>query len=225
MTKKRNASLDDGCNPELVAGARFEGFLEIPVIEKPDRLIIPELMAPFSKRNRVVPEDSGLCLYEKDTEFADVLIHSADYVEDFRRFALMVSPDPSLYRDAPLAVQITNLYRNRALGGYYQRRGCNVIANVRWGSEETYTTKVLGERIAFLGAPKHSMVSIGTYGCIKTRENKYHFEAGLDAMMQELEPEIVLVYGPMPKSVFGNYLSSTQFVPYPNWTKLVHGGE
>lgn len=32
MMVKRKANLDDGCNPELVAGAVFDGELEIPVI-------------------------------------------------------------------------------------------------------------------------------------------------------------------------------------------------
>ena len=35
MMVKRKANLDDGCNPELVAGAVFDGELEIPVIHAP----------------------------------------------------------------------------------------------------------------------------------------------------------------------------------------------
>ena len=34
MMVKRKANLDDGCNPELVAGAVFDGELEIPVFRK-----------------------------------------------------------------------------------------------------------------------------------------------------------------------------------------------
>lgn len=60
------------------------------------------------------------------------------------------SLDCSLYCDAPLAVQIANVYRNRAIGYYYQSKGAYVI--------------------------------------------KYHFEAGMAAMMETLEPEIVLDY-------------------------------
>ena len=42
------ANITDGCNPELVDGARFDGTLEIPVIEKPKKLMVPSGMVPFS---------------------------------------------------------------------------------------------------------------------------------------------------------------------------------
>ena len=129
-----------------------------------------------------------------------------------------------MYRDAPLAVQIANLYRSLAVGSFWQRRGVNIIPNIRWGSEDTYTDSALPEKIAFLGAPKHSIAAVGTYGCIRHKEDKYHFRAGLDAMLETLEPEVVLVYGAMPESVFGAYRMYTKFVHYDNWTKTRHKG-
>ena len=147
------------------------------------------------------------------------------YIDDFNQkilvtpenIKLFVSPDCSLYRNAPLAVQISNVYRNRAIGVYYQNNGTYVIPQIRWGNELTYTTKLLPEPVSFLGVEKHSIVAVGTYGCFRTSDDKYHFEAGLAAMMESLEPEIVLVYGSMNKKVFGPYLSSAQFVAYPDW--------
>ena len=44
--------IDDGFSPELVTNANFDGFLEIPVIERPKEIIIPEKVIPFSKRKR-----------------------------------------------------------------------------------------------------------------------------------------------------------------------------
>ena len=32
------AALSDGCNPELVKGAEFDGIFEIPIIKKPKRV-------------------------------------------------------------------------------------------------------------------------------------------------------------------------------------------
>ena len=43
--------MDDGFNPELVEAAFFDGELEIPHLNKPDELIVPNGMIPFSKRN------------------------------------------------------------------------------------------------------------------------------------------------------------------------------
>ena len=222
---KRKANLDDGCNPELVAGARFDGILEIPIIEMPDHIVIPTSIVPFSERDKSADPGAAIGFYEKDPKFAEILINPAVYIKDFRKYAAITSPDCSLYRDAPLAVQITNTYRNRAIGSYYQRNGIYVIPHIRWGTELTFTTKYFPEKLAFLGAPKHSILSIGTYGCIQHREDKLYFKAGLQAMLETLEPEMVLVYGSMPDSVFSDYLHMTKFVQFDNWTKTRHGGD
>jgi hypothetical protein len=225
INKKRKAIIDDGMNPELVRGARFDGIFEIPVIEAPKHIEIPENITPFGARNhKDVDFKEFLGFNEMDVNFSEVLISPESYVTDFRRFAGMISPDCSLYRDAPLAVQIANVYRNRAIGSYYQRHGIYVIPQIRWGNELTYTTRVLPEKVAFLGAEKHSIVAIGTYGCIEGRENKYHFEAGLDSMLVTLEPKIVIVYGSTPVKVFQKYLKVTQFVQIDDWTSRKKGG-
>lgn len=223
--RRIKANLDDGCNPELVAGATFALPLGIPIIKAPPQIIIPEGITPFSVRNRAPSFNEAIGFYEKDINFADVLRSPQDYIDDFGRFKALISPDCSLYRDAPLAVQLANVYRNRAIGSYYQRRGQYVIPQIRWGNEYTYTTKYFPEKIAFLGAEKHSIVAIGTYGCFDGRENKYYFSAGLEAMMETLEPQVVLVYGSMPEKVFGQYMNYAKFVQYPDWTTRMHGGD
>lgn len=223
--KKYKAIIDDGCNPMLVAGAEFDLPLGIPIIKAHSKIIIPPGVTPFSMRNRAPSFDEAIGFYEMDVNFAEVLREPETYVDDFGRFAALISPDCSLYRDAPLSVQVTNIYRNRAIGGYYQRRGQYVIPQIRWGNEYTYTTKYFPEKIAFLGAEKHSILAVGTYGCFIGRENKYHFEAGLDAMMETLEPKVVLIYGPMPKKIFGIHMKYAQFVHFPDWTSRMHGGD
>lgn len=223
--RNRRANLDDGCNPQLVINATFDGILELPVIHPPKELIIPSGITPFTNREKALGTDDAIGFFEKDPKFAKVLIDPPAYIEDFQRFKFLFPVDCSLYRDAPLAVQITNLYRSRAIGSYYQQNGCNIYPFARWGNELTYTTRYFPERIAFVGLPKCSLVCIGTYGCIDSKEDKYYFEAGLEAMMDALTPQVVLVYGSMPISVFGNYLSYAQFVQYPDWITRVHGGD
>lgn len=222
---KNKAIIDDGCNPELVAGAEFDLPIGIPIIKAPDRIMIPKGITPFSLRNRSPGFDEAIGFHEMDVNFADVLRAPENFIDDFGRFTALISPDCSLYRDAPLSVQLINVYRNRAIGSYYQRRGQYVIPQIRWGNEYTYTKKYFPERIAFLGVQKKSIVAIGTYGCIGGKENKYHFSAGLDAMLETLEPEVVLVYGPKPEKLFDEYESHTRFVQYPDWTTRMHGGE
>ena len=210
--------ITDGCSPELVEGARFDGMLEIPVIERPDIMEVPSNMVPFSRRGRVDPERHAVCFYEEDANFAQLLRDPAAYVDELRRYQLVVSPDSSLFWDAPLAVQVANKYRNQAVGSYLQRQGVHVVPNVRWSDERTYTTSFFPEPLAFLGVPKRSVVAIGTYGQAKTAEEMRHLKAGLAAMVSYLEPQVVLVYGAMPEEPFGRYRGMVHLVRYPDWT-------
>ena len=119
--QKRKANLDDGCNPELVKGADFDGYLGIPFIKKPKEFIIPTGISPFSCRNRIKDKLEAIGFFENDPVFADVLINPNKYDEEFKG-RIIISLDCSLYRSSPLAVQITNTYRNRALGYHFQRQ-------------------------------------------------------------------------------------------------------
>lgn len=214
------AALSDGCNPEFVIGAEFDGIFEMPIIKKPNKIKIPEKLVPFSKMEKADPKSFAVCEYENDVEFKDLLVHPDDYIAILKKYQGFISPDCSVYRDMPLALQITNIYRSRAIGYCFQKHGVYVIPCVRWGDERTYTTKCLPEKVAFLGVEKHSIVSVGSYGQIKDRVNRYYFEAGLDSMIETLEPEIVLVYSQMPDDIEKKY-PAIKFVEYPDWTSIV----
>ncbi len=220
-TKKRKAVIDDGMNPELVNGADFDGYYGIPIIKKPKEIIIPKRIVPFSRLSKANAFEDAIATYEMDQEFSDLLIHPDDYVKDLKKH-IFISLDCSLYRNAPYSVQVTNVYRSRAVGSYYQRKGVYVIPQIRWGNSLTYTTEVFPEKVAFLGVEKHSIVAIGTYGCSQTKDDKYYLKAGLEAMLETLEPVVVLVYGSMNKSIFGDYFNTTEFVHYPDWATNAH---
>ena len=217
---KNKSIIDDGFNPELVETAFFDGVLEIPRIESPEKIIIPAGMIPFSVRNTSKAYREHVVFYEHDIKFSDVLRNPQKYVESLKGFAGVVTLDCSLYRDMPLEAQIANVYRSRAIGHYFQKNGLNVIPNVRWGDERSFTTGCLPEKFAFLGLPKKSIVAVGTYGCIRSKEDKYYFRSGLIEMLAELEPKVVLVYGSMPESVFFGLQDKTQFINYPDWISL-----
>ncbi len=217
--------IDDGFRADLVEKAFFDGDLEIPVIEKPDKIIIPKGLVPFSIREKDPEHKRFVCFYEYDIHFFDILTATDDYLDELRQYPGIISPDCSLYLDMPLCLQIANVYMNRAVGHFFQSKGMYVIPNIRWGDERTYTTVELPEKVAFLGAPKHSIVSVGAYGCVKSKEEKFHFREGLSAMLDELEPEVVLVYGSMPKQIFDGLENRTYFVHFPDWiTEKKAGG-
>lgn len=216
--KRRKNVIDDGFSAHLVAKSRFEGIMEIPIIEKPYEIIIPDGMIPFSKAHRANSFSDFVVFYEHDLAFADVLTSTEEHLPLLSKFAGVVSPDCSLYRDMPLVLQVANTYMNRAVGSFLQSRGLYVVPNIRWGDERSFTTVELPEKIAFLGVERESIVSIGTHGCCKSKEDKYYLKAGLEAMLEELEPRVVLVYGPMPPAVFDDYVACARFVRFEEWT-------
>lgn len=221
----RKATLDDGCNPELVQGCVWSGELEIPTIRKPERIIIPSKILPYSEINESADFSEGICEFEGDEKFARFFIDPDAVIEELKPFPVVFSPDASMYRDMPLGYQVINLIRNRACGYHMQQEGLYVIPTIRWGDERTYTTKYFPEKIAFLGAEKNSIVAIGSYGVVKLRQNRYHFEAGLAAMMEELTPTHIIVYGSSDEKIFGDYLKYADFHFYPDHTSRKHREE
>lgn len=224
MNKNRNI-VDDGFRADLVRGADFCGIFEIPAIRRPDPIIIPTGTIPFSLRHRTKDHSEFVVFYEHDIRFADILLATDKYLEELRQFPGVISPDCSLYRDMPLVLQIANTYMNRAVGHYLQAKGIYVIPTVRWGDERSYTNSVLPEKFAFTGLPRKSIVSIGTYGCIQGKENRRYFREGLRAMLDELEPTTVLVYGSMPDDIFSEFRDRTKFVLYQDWISRQKGGQ
>ena len=218
MGKKIENLVDEGFRISLVETAFFDGKFEIPHIEAPSEIKIPSGMVPFSLRERSQEKSDFVCFYEHDVNFREILTNTEDFVEELKQYPGIISPDCSLYIDAPLCVQIADIYLNRAVGYYLAQQGIYVVPNIRWGDERTYTSDFLGEKVAFQGVDKHSIVSVGTYGQIRTAESKRYFREGLVEMLNELEPEAVLVYGSMSKVIFGDLLSKTRFVQYPDWT-------
>ena len=218
MGKTATNLVDEGFRISLVETAFFDGKFEIPHIDAPKDIIIPEGMVPFSIRERSQDKNDFVCFYENDINFREILINTEEYVDDLKRFPGIVTPDCSLYLDAPLCVQIADIYLNRAVGYYLSQQGLYVVPNIRWGDERTYKSDFLGEKVAFQGVDKHSIVSIGTYGQIKSAESKRYFREGLEEMLKELEPEVVLVYGAMPDKIFGGLYDKTSFIQYPDWT-------
>ena len=194
MVKKVEPLVDEGFRISLVETAFFDGKFEIPHIDAPKDIIIPTGMVPFSIRERSHEKNDFVCFYEHDINFREILTNTEDYVDDLKRFPGIITPDCSLYIDAPLCVQIADIYLNRAVGYYLSKQGIYVIPNIRWGDERTYTDEYFGEKVAFQGVDKHSIVSIGTYGQIRSAESKRLFREGLVELLKELEPEVVLVY-------------------------------
>ena len=95
-------------------------------------------------------------------------------------------------------MQMWNTYRGRAVACWLQNNGVEVIPNVRFGDERTFS-------FCFDGIEENKTVAVGTHGCIKRKEDKIFFKIGLARMVQRLSPKTIIVYGSAPDSIFKHY--------------------
>ena len=87
-----------------------------------------------------------------------------------------------------MPMKIWNIYRSRQIGAYYQARGIKVIPTISWAEAETF-------EFCFLGIPKGSIVSVSTIGVKENSEALAVWEEGMKAMIEQIEPSTILVYG------------------------------
>ena len=115
----------------LVQGARFSSKYEFPLLAKSDAK--PTEAIPFHNAAKKAMPDRWIHFYTHDRHFECVWNNPQQYLSLFQRFAGVITPDYSLYREMPLAMQIWNTYRNRAIGYWLQSNGVPIVPNVRWG--------------------------------------------------------------------------------------------
>lgn len=180
----------------LVKNARYEGELEIPCIEAEDQL--PTRLIPFSKAIGGKDYDAWVHFYEDDVSFERLWNQPNKYLPILKKYAGVISPDFSVYRDMPLVMQQWNIYRSRAIGHWLQENGLPVITNVRWSDDRTY-------ELCCAGAPANSTIAIGSHGCIRLLQERKHFIQGLDYVVNRLKPKTIIVYGTAPDVIFSKY--------------------
>ena len=182
----------------LVENADYDGYFEFPKLKTSDKL--PEKVIPFSKAMSKTWQDFDfwVVFYEHDEKFERLWSNPKKYLDKLKKFKGVISPDFSLYRNMPLCMQIWNTYRGRALAFWLRNNGVEVIPNVRFDDERTFS-------FCFDGIEENKTVAIGTHGCIKRKEDKIFFKIALARLVQRLSPKTLLVYGRAPDSIFKPY--------------------
>ena len=182
----------------LVENADFDGYIELPVIKTSDKL--PKKVVTFSKAmtKSWTDFDCWVVFYEHDKEFERLWNNPKQYLDKLKKFKGVISPDFSLYRNMPLVMQMWNTYRGRALAVWLQNNDVEIIPNVRFGDERTFS-------FCFDGIEENKTVAVGTHGCIKRKEDKIFFRVSLARMVQRLSPKIIIVYGSAPDNIFKPY--------------------
>lgn len=186
----------DVFNSFLVKNAEYDGKEEIPFITGTSN--IPNKLIPFSKCLSTKDYNQWVMFYEDDATFERIWKYPEKYLPILKKFNGCISPDFSLYRDMPLVMQKWNTYRSRAIGHWLEENGIEVIPNIRFGDERSY-------KFCTLGIRKNSIISIGTHGIIKVKEDREYLINGLKYVITNIKPSIIVVYGKAPDDIFLEY--------------------
>ena len=198
MTNEQFNNNYDVFHSFLVENADYDGCFELPKIKTSD--LIPKKVVTFSKAmsKSCNDFDCWVVFYEHDNKFERLWNNPKQYLPKLKKFKGIISPDFSLYRNMPLVMQMWNTYRGRSIAVWLQNNGVEVIPNVRFGDERTFS-------FCFDGVEENKTVAIGTHGCTKRKEDKIFFKVGLAQLVQRLSPKTIIVYGSAPDSIFKPY--------------------
>ena len=161
-------------------------FWQMPIINNDN--YIPKDLIGFNYAKSSDNKDVGIHFYLDDYQFERLWNSPSEYVDILSEYECILSPDFSLYMDMPMPMKIWNIYRSRQIGQYYQSMGIKVIPTLSWAEKETF-------EFAFKGIPKGSIVSVSTIGVKRDEDALKVWKDGMDAMIKEIEPSTILVYG------------------------------
>jgi hypothetical protein len=66
------------------------------------------------------------------------------------------------------------------------------------------------------------MVSVSTHGCITSQKERQMFKVGFGAMLDAIQPKIVLVHGYMPSDIFGEFSNQIELHRYASQFERTH---
>lgn len=161
-------------------------FWQMPIIENDN--FIPSDLIGFNYAKTSENKQTGIHFYLDDYQFERIWNNPDDYVDILGQYECILSPDFSLYLDMPMPMKIWNVYRSRQIGQFYQSKGIKVIPTISWAEKDTF-------EFAFKGIPKGSVISISTIGVKRDAEALKIWQDGMDAMIKEIQPSTILVYG------------------------------
>lgn len=174
------------------------GKYDIPSIQPETNIRIDKLeWIPFNyaltAKDRAA---KGVHFYLDDYQFARVWNQPNRYVPLLREFGAVLSPDFSMYRDHPQAVQIWNAYKRHWLAAYWQQMGVRVLPTLSWADEDSFEW-------CFDGEPENAIVSMSTVGVLDDPEAAELFRQGCAEAVRRLNPTQILWYGkPLPGMEF-----------------------
>ena len=180
----------------LVSNAHYDGLYEFPKIDP--TYVIPNKIIGFSKAISSTDFNQWVHFFQDDYQIERIWRNPKKYLRILKRFNGVILPDFSLYRNMPLAMQLWNIYRSRAIGSWLQENGVKVIPNIRFGDYRTY-------RYCCDGISRNCVIAIGSHGTMKRKADREVFLKGFDYIVTRLEPSAIIIYGTFPSDLYNDY--------------------
>ena len=157
-----------------------------------------------SEKNR----RKGVHFFVDDYRFEGIYNNPQRTLTRYSQYAFLLTPEFSTYADMDLWRQLESTAKNRWVGAYWQSKGLTVIPSICWSTARSFD-------FCFDGVEKKATVAVGMIGSKRARRA---FLYGFDAMLERLDPSVIIVFGTPFPEMRGNLIS----VDYLNSRKVVH---
>lgn len=165
----------------------------IPTIAR--NSIMPSALIQWGSRPKLleVEEESNTAVhfFLDDYRFESLWRNPERNLDALLRIGLVLSPDFSLWRDMPIAMQIWQVYRNRWLGCFWQAYGIWVIPTISWSQPHAF---------CYMGVEPGSIVAISSVG-VSDLLARQLFREGFEKMLNVCQPSAILCYGSLSSLV------------------------
>lgn len=175
-------------------GVVLDGKFEFPRVYAQSTILDCEFL-PFNiYRGTKNKNKIGVHFFIDDYHFECLWQNVERYVDMLRQAKVVIGPDFSIYSDMPIAMQIYNTYRNRALTAFLQSRGVKVVPIISWSDENSFEW-------CFDSIEKGSVVAVSSNGTTKSKSALQAFLKGYEKMKEEIKPLQILFVGRVPKEL------------------------
>ena len=178
-------------NMEHIGRLSFTGKYNMPVIKREEIELNSQTV---SFNNRTQKQCVALHFFIDDYQFERIWNNPERYIEMFKKYEYICSPDYSLFLDFPKAIQIYNTFKKQYLGAFYQSHGIKVVPTVSWSDPSSYEW-------CFDGIEQGSCVACSNVGFMKNKEAKEIFIYGFMYMIEKINPSKILMIGKLPEEL------------------------
>lgn len=188
---------------------------EMPSLEPCE--VVPDNLQGFNYAKTEKQENKkslGCHFFIDDYQFERVWTRPEYYLPYLKDYACVLTCDFSLYQDMPYPMQRWNIYRSRALGYFWQKRGLKVIPTLTWSDKYSF-------KFCFDGLPARATYATSTVGVMNDKDAQKMWMCGMQAALERLSPERLLLYGQKIDFDFG----TTEVIYFKNHTteRMSHG--